>query len=317
MSGMFIGDGTNYKNWHYFDYFDAYVFIGSDDYFFYNKLQFKNHIFIPNLYTFEPSQVQSSNLTTHNLIMLGRQNDKIKGAIYAIKAMSLIVKEVPDAVLYLITSDSRIDFIKNLTKQLNLSKSIKIVYHTYNITDYFHKCSVHLYPSLSEAFPMAMNEGKAHGMPIVAFDVPISNPYQSGVITVDSQDYVGLARESIKLLKDINYRRRIGELSKLSLNMFKNNETVRTWERLFDALIDDKDGKKKFHDLQKEIQDKYYNEERARMHIEKHFRDAKRYNSNISCLTLENFTNLQNIKNISKCKIINDTVNIKNNITTN
>lgn len=53
------------------------------------------------------------------------------------------------------------------------------------------------------------------------------------------------------------------------------------------------------------------------MHIEKHFRDAKRYNANISCLTLENFTNLQNIKNISKCKIINGTVNIKNNITTN
>ena len=317
MSGMFLNDGTNYKHWHYFDYFDAFVFIGSDDYYFYNKLQFKNHIFIPNLYTFEPSQVQSSNLTTHNLIMLGRQNDKIKGAIYAIKAMSLIVKEVPDAVLYLITSDSRVDFIKSLIRELKLSKSIKIVYHTYNITEYFHNSSVHLYPSLSEAFPMAMNEGKAHGMPIVAFDVPISNPYQSGVITVDSQDYVALARESIKLLKDINYRRRMGELSKLSLNMFKNNETVRTWERLFDALIDDKDDKKKFHDLQKEIQDKYYNEERAIIHIEKHFRDAKRYNPNITCFSLENFTNLQYIKNISKCKILNDTINNTNNITTN
>ena len=66
MSGMFINDGTNYRHWHLLDLFDAYVFIGSDDYFFYNKLQFKNHIFIPNLYTFEPSQVQSSNLTTHN-----------------------------------------------------------------------------------------------------------------------------------------------------------------------------------------------------------------------------------------------------------
>jgi hypothetical protein len=249
--------------------------------------------------------------------MLGRQNDRIKGAIYAVKAMNLIVKEVPDAVLYLITSDSRIGFIKNLTKELNLSKSIKIVYHTYNISAYFHNCSVHLYPSLSEAFPMAMNEGKAHGMPIVAFDVPVSNPYQSGVITVDSQDYVALARESIKLLKDINYRRRMGELSKLSLNMFNNSETVRTWERLFDALIDDKDNKKKFHELQKEIQDKYYNEEKARIHIEKHFKDVQRYNANLSCFTLENFTNLQYIKNISKCKIVNDKINITNNITKN
>jgi len=314
MSGMFLNDATGYKHWHFFDFFDAFVFIGSDDYFFYNKLNFTNHIFIPNLYTFEPSQVQSSNLTTHNLIMLGRQNDKIKGAIYAIKAMSLIVKEVPDAVLYLITSDSRIGFIKNLTLDLNLTKSIKIIYHTYNITSYFHNCSIHLYPSLSEAFPMAMNEGKAHGMPIVAFDVPISNPYQKGVITVDSQDYIALARESIKLLKDINYRRKIGALSKLSLNMFNNSETVKTWERLFDALTDSKDGKKKFRDLQKEIQDKFYNEESARKHIEKHFRDVQRFNANLSCFTLENFTNIEYIRNISKCKILNDTINITNNM---
>ena len=58
MSGMFLNDPLGYRHWHYFDYFDAFVFIGSDDYFFYNKLQFKNHIFIPNLYTFEPSQVK-------------------------------------------------------------------------------------------------------------------------------------------------------------------------------------------------------------------------------------------------------------------
>ena len=81
MSGMYLDDATGYRHMHFFDFFDAYVFIGSDDYFFYNKLQFKNHIFIPNLYTFEPSQVQSSNLTTHNLIMLGRLNDYIKGTI--------------------------------------------------------------------------------------------------------------------------------------------------------------------------------------------------------------------------------------------
>ena len=231
--------------------------------------------------------------------------------------MSLIVKEVPDAVLYLVTSDSKIDFIKHLIIDLNLSKSIRIVYHTYNITSYFHNCSIHLYPSLSEAFPMAMNEGKAHGMPIVAFDVPISNPYQSGVITVDNMDYVALARESIKLLKDFNYRRRMGILSKLSLNMFNNIETVKTWERLFDALTDKKDSKKKFHDLQKEIQDKYYNEERARKHVEKHFRDVKRYNANLSCYTLENFTNVQYINNISKCIILNGSINITNNMTNN
>ena len=60
--------------------------------------------------------------------MLGRQNDPIKGAIYAVKAMSLIVKEVPDARLTFITSDSRVQFLRNLTKELNLTNNIFFIF---------------------------------------------------------------------------------------------------------------------------------------------------------------------------------------------
>ena len=313
MSAMFIDVINVYKHKILSDYYDAFVFIGSDDYYFYNRLKFQNHIFIPNLYTFEPSEIPSSNLTTHNLIILGRLNDKVKGAKYAIKAMDLIVKEVPDAYLYFISPDSRIQFIRDLIKELNLQKSVKILGYVENITKYFLNSSVHLYPSISEAFPMALNEGKAHGLPIVAFNVPVSNPYQNGVINVESLDYIALARESIKLLKDYNYRKRMGELSKMSLNVFKNNETLQYWERMFYALKYDKNNKTKFRELQREIQNKYYNEESAIKHIEKHFKDAKRYNSNLSCFTLENFTNPNYTTHIQKCSSLNDT----NNSTTN
>jgi hypothetical protein len=60
----------------------------------------------------------------------------------------------------------------------------------------------------------------------VAFDVPISLPYQSGVITVDSLDHISLARESIKLLKDYNYRKSMGAIAKASLDMFSNDKTI-------------------------------------------------------------------------------------------
>ena len=298
MSAMFLNDPFIYKHWKQFDLLDAYIFITADDYYFYNKLNFKNHIFIPNLYTFEPSKLENSNLTYNNIVMLGRQNDKIKGAVYAVKAMDLIVKEVPDAKLNIITSDSRIEFLKNLTKVLNLTDSVKIIYHTYDISKYFYNSSIHLFTSLSEAFPMAMNEGKAHGLPIVAFDVPISPPYQSGVITVESLNYAALAKECIKLLKDYAYRRKMGENAKLSLNRFSNYETIGMWDKLFKVL---REGEDKFRLFQKEIEEKYYNEENARIHIEKHFKDMQRYNSNFSCYTLENFTNEYYISKIKAC----------------
>ena len=307
MSAMFLNDPLVYKRWNQFDLLDSFIFIAADDYYYYNHLNFKNHIFIPNLYTFEPSKMKSSNLTGHTIMMLGRENDKIKGAIYAVKAMTFIVKEVPDAILNIVTSDSRVQFLKNLTRDLNLTNNVKILYHTYDISSHFYNSSVYLYTSLSEAFPMAMVEGKAHGMPIVAFDVPISPPYQKGVITVDSMDYEALARETVKLLKDYEYRKKMGELSKLSLDMFSNNETLEMWEKLFDVL---NQGEEQYREFQREVQKKFYNEERARAHIEKHFRDVKRYNSNLSCFTVENFSNPYLVSQLKTCMEANKTGNV-------
>ena len=292
----------SYRNWHDFDLYDSYVFIAADDYYFYKKLGFQNEIFIPNLYTFQPWEKKNSNLTYNNIMMLGRLNDPIKGGIYAIKAMYYVVKQIPDARLHLVTSDYRIEFIKNLTKELNLTKNVDFTIHTYNISECFWNSSVYWFTSLSEAFPMALNEGKAHGVPIVAFDVPYSPPYQDGVITVDLLDVEALARETVNLLKDYDYRKRMGIFAKKSLDKFSNKETVDIWNRLFHVLLSD--DRNDYRKMQEDIENKYYNEEIAKIHMEKHFKALLRYNNNFSCHTLENFTNLDYIKNIKICNNI-------------
>ena len=47
---------------------------------------------------------------------------------------------------------------------------------------------------------MVMNEGKAHGLPFIAFNVDYSPCYQSGIIKVEMLDYVAIAKEIIKKL---------------------------------------------------------------------------------------------------------------------
>ena len=223
--------------------------------------------------------------------------------------MKYIVKEIPDAKLTLVTSDSRIQFLRNLTKELNLTNNVFINYHTYNISSYFLNSSVHMYTSLSEAFPMAMNEGKAYGLPIVAFDVPYSPPYQDGVIVVDQLDCEALARETILLLKNYNYRKIMGQWAKKSLNRLSNKETIELWEKLFRSLLSNDTND--YRNLQNEVEKKYYNEEKARKHMKKHFDAIVRINKNLSCHSLENFTDINYIKNIKEC-IINDTNTTKN-----
>ena len=297
----------HYKLWNQFDSCDSFIFIAADDYYIYKNLGFKNEIFMPNLYTFEPSEIKSSNLTNKNIVILGRLNDEIKGIIYAIQSMYYIIKEVPDAIMNLYSSDSRIQFLRNLTRDLNLTKNVIFKSSVSNVSKAFYENSIHMFTSLSEAFPMAMNEGKAHGLPIVGFEVPYSLPYQQGFIGVEMFDVKGLARETVKLLKDYNYRKKMGEIAKKSLDVFKNNETVELWGKLCDSLMsEDRNDYRKF---QKEIEDKYYDEKKARKHLEGQFNIFLNRNINLTCHKFENFLDINYLKNIKPCNFTNNTKN--------
>ena len=297
----------HYKLWNQFDSCDSFIFIAADDYYIYKNLGFKNEIFMPNLYTFEPSEIKSSNLTNKNIVILGRLNDEIKGIIYAIQSMYYIIKEVPDAIMNLYSSDSRIQFLRNLTRDLNLTKNVIFKSSVSNVSKAFYENSIHMFTSLSEAFPMAMNEGKAHGLPIVGFEVPYSLPYQQGFIGVEIFDVKGLARETVKLLKDYNYRKKMGDIAKKSLDVFKNNETVELWGKLCDSLMsEDRNDYRKF---QKEIEDKYYDEKKAREHLEGQFNIFLNRNINLTCHKFENFLDINYLKNIKPCNFTNNTKN--------
>ena len=70
---------------------------------------------------------------------MGREEDRIKGGYYGIMAMSEIVKEVPDALLYFISSDYRIKNLEDLIKELNLTKNVKVLSYVSNVTQYLSK----------------------------------------------------------------------------------------------------------------------------------------------------------------------------------
>ena len=288
-----------YQLWENNKLFDAFINVVPDDYYIYKQLELTNTFYIPNLLTFEPSKTPNSNLTYNNLMIMGRENDPLKGGIYAIKVMNLIVKEVPDAKLYFISSDYRIDSIKNLTKDLNLTNNIEFLPYISNITHYFLNSSVFIYPSITECFPMAMNEGKAHGVPIVAFNVSYSAPYQKGVIIVEMFNIEQMAKEAIKLLKNYEYRKMKGTEGKISLNEFSNSETINKWDRLFSIL--DKDDTVAYKKLQEYTYEKYYDEEKAKDRLESNYNFGKNYSQEFSCHSFNDIINPKYIRDIKSC----------------
>ena len=300
ISCIFQNETLIYRSFQYYNKLEAFVHIIADDYWIYKKLGFNNTIYIPNVYTFESKNTPSSPLTYKNILMVGRVDDIIKGAQYGIYAMSEIVKEVPDARLTIIGIEPP-QYLKDLIKQLKLENNVNYPGFSTNITEFYLNTSVLLVTSVSESYPMVMNEGKAHGLPIVAFNVDYSPCYQSGIIKVEMFDYVAMAKETIKLLNNYNYRKKKGEEAKLSLNDYEtNDEKIEMWDNLFQSLIN---GTEDFHKLQKKIEKKYYNETLAKEHIKKHCHYAQQFNNYFKCHSFENFTTLKYINDIDICKV--------------
>ena len=299
LSSIYTNNSDIFKIWKNFLLYDAFISLVPDDYYIYKNLGMNNTFFIPNLYTFEPFKTPSSSLLYHNIIVFGRENDPVKGGIYAIKVMNIVVRFIPNAKLYFISSDDRIEIIKELIKEYNLENNIELLPFMTNIEKYFLNSSVMLCPSLSESFPMVMNEGKAYGLPIVAFNVSYSAPYQKGVILVEMFNVRQMAQETYKLLKDYFHRKDEGAKAKLSLYEFSNTETLNKWNRLFFIL--NKDDSIAYQKLQEYTYDKYYDEKMAEQRLEYNYKYGKKYNKAFQCHSFKNMTNLTYINQIKSC----------------
>ena len=301
MSSIFANLTGVYSIWKYLSIYDAYIQVNADDYYVNKRLGINNSFFLPNLYTYDTDTTKKSNLTYNNLVIIGRELDKIKGGLYGIKAMDIIRREVPDAKMYFISSNYKITFLENLIKELNLTQNIERLYFTKNISKYFWNSSIFINPSLSEACPMVINEAKAHGLPIVGFNISYSVPYQTGVIRVETTNYTQMAEECIKLLKDYNYRKKMGMEAKLSMKRMSNNETIQRWSQLFEVLVNnDMEGYKKLQELT--FEKKYYDEESARDHLESNWKQGQIFNRYFCCHDFNDMLNITYINNIKGCK---------------
>ena len=113
-----------------------------------------NSILMENPSTFEYEAVIPSDLSQKNIIMMGRGDYFAKRFELGILAMKNIVQEIPYCKMNIISFP-----YKNLEEaiyNLNLEKNIKITGFQKNPEPYLKNSSLHIFPSLSEAYGMVL-----------------------------------------------------------------------------------------------------------------------------------------------------------------
>ena len=227
---------TNFKNTVYYEYKNCYCVISliplENDYLF--KRWGIKSVLMDNPTTFDYDLVIPSNLSTKNIIMIGRADDGIKRYELGIKAMENIIKEIPICQMNIVSSPFKNYEI--LIKNLSLEKNVRFVGYQENIEIYLKNSSLHILPSISEAYPMVLSETKIFGIPSIICGLDYLALAKGGTVIIYDDSPITIAKESIKILKDDFYRKKLGKEARISMKTKKNSIIAKNWIELIFSL---------------------------------------------------------------------------------
>lgn len=138
--------------------------------------------------------------------------------------------------------------LQNMIDERGLNGTVKLNGPTKNIGQEYSDSSMLVMSSHYEGFPMVMVEAMACGLPAVTFDYKcgprdIIIEGENGLIVPDG-DIDGLAEAMVRLMKDNDLRKRMGEKAKKVVETYSEEKVMSKWLQLYEETVADKSGDK-------------------------------------------------------------------------
>ena len=187
-------------------------------------------ILMNNFITYDYNYVIPSDLSLKLILMIGRASDKMKRFNLGIEAMKYIIKSVSGTEMKIISeSDNDLEI---LIKNYYLENYVKFIGYISTPEIYFKNASLHIFPSVSESFGLALCETKIYGIPNILLGLDYVSISKGGTIIIYEDDPIIIAKEAIKILKDHKYRKKLGKEARKSMRKFKNELLIKKWIKL-------------------------------------------------------------------------------------
>ena len=258
-------------------------------------------ILMDNFITYEYNSIIQSDLSSKTILMLGRASDKLKRFYLGIKAMKYIIQEIPNCEVKIITDLLDIDYLQNLKQKLNLEKYINFLRFTSIPEIYFKNSSLHIFPSISECFPMVLCETKIYGIPNILIGIDYVKMAKGGTIILYDDSPESISKEAINILKNITYRKKLGKEARKSMRKFKNELLLKRWVKLILCIFNGDEYYQNFIN-----QDRNLPENKSINIIKNQVKLLKMRNKifeNATANNFENFTFLEQIRSFNSTNI--------------
>lgn len=175
------------------------------------------------------------------ILTAGRLHDPRKDVETLIKALSIVISEVPEAKLVLMGSDTIPKKIVALIEKLGINQSIEVTGHVEDPLQEYRKADIGVISSLQEGLNITGLESLAHRAPVVSTTCGGPESYvipdKTGIL-VPKSDPDAMAEALLKLILDRDLRDRMGlEGRQLVENEFNEtkalNSFLEEYERVF------------------------------------------------------------------------------------
>ncbi|MCS7367306.1 MAG: glycosyltransferase family 4 protein [archaeon YNP-WB-062] len=181
-----------------------------------------------------------------NIILFVGNLIRYKGPDILVRALSIVVKEIPNTELIFVGSGNMRNELEELSKKLGTEKYVKFAgfVEEYLKPLYYKAADVFCLPSImsTEVFPLVLLEAAASGLPIVVSDLNtfkciIKDGY-NGLFTKRG-DAKSLASAIIYLLENEDVRRRMGENARKNVENYSWNKITEEYEEVYERVLNE------------------------------------------------------------------------------
>ena len=193
---------------------------------------------IPNAANFIADKY--SDCSAKRVIAVGRL-DYQKSFDRLILVWEKVHQQMPDWRLDIFGQGEWQEMLKGMIDKRGLQECVKLNAPTKNIGKEYSESSMLVMSSHYEGFPMVMIEAMACGLPAVCFDFKcgprdIITEGENGLVVKDG-DIDGLAEAIVKLMKDDELRKRMGENAKRVVERYSEEKVMNKWVNLYEETI--------------------------------------------------------------------------------
>lgn len=192
---------------------------------------------IPNAANFIAEKY--SDCSAKRVIAVGRL-DYQKSFDRLILVWEKVHKQMPDWRLDIFGQGEWREMLQSMIDERGLQDVVKLNNPTKNIGDEYVDSSIIVMTSNYEGFGMVLVEAMSCGVPAVSFDCKcgpeeIISQHDGGLV-VKNGDIEGLAEAIVKLMRDEELRKRMGENAKRVVETYSEERVMGLWEELFEEI---------------------------------------------------------------------------------